>query len=327
MKKALFATTTLAVWTALSATSLPAHALGKLATINVIDRNTGQSLPVHYYRGEYWVAGTPGNKYAIEINNKQSARVLAVTSVDGVNVVTGQTASLVQSGYVFSAWQNYEITGWRKSDSAVAAFEFTASPNSYAEQTGRPRDVGVIGVAIFKEKVAELSRDYSHSSPRHSSSQRPSAQSPVAEQSAASAPPAPTATPAPAPQSARAGASTGAADSSSAKESKSASAGSRAEAAADQSQEKSTNRSSALAGAMSPPAAKLGTGHGERENSQVSRTSFERASDQPAEIIRIRYDNYSNLVAMGVIQPNRTSPRRPDPFPDSQAGYVPDPRR
>lgn len=323
MKKALFATTTFAVWTALSATSLPAFALGKLATVNVIDRNTGQSLPVHYFRGEYWVAGTPGNKYAIEINNKQSARVLAVTSVDGVNVVTGQTASLVQSGYVFGAWQNYEITGWRKSDSAVAAFEFTASPNSYAEQTGRTRDVGVIGVAIFKEKVVELSRDYSYSSPKHSSSHRPSAQSSDAEQSAATAPAAPVATPAPAPQSARASASTGAADASTSKESKSASAGSRAEAAADQSQEKSNNRSSAL----SPPAAKLGTGHGERENSQVSRTAFERASDQPAEIIRIRYDNYSNLVAMGVIQPSRSSPRRPDPFPDSQAGYVPDPRR
>jgi hypothetical protein len=319
MRKALFATTTLAVWTALSATSLPAFALGKLATINVIDRSTGQSLPVHYFRGEYWVAGTPGNKYAIEINNKQAARVLAVTSVDGVNVVTGQTASLVQSGYVFSAWQNYEITGWRKSDSAVAAFEFTASPNSYAEQTGRPRDVGVIGVAIFKEKVIELSRDHSYSSSKHSSSHRPSAQSSAAEQSAASA------TPAPAPQSARASASTGAPDAGSAKESKSA--GARAEAAPDQSQEKSANRSSSLAGAASPPAAKLGTGHGERENSQVSRTAFERASDQPAEIIRIRYDNYSNLVAMGVIQPNRSSPRRPDPFPDSQAGYVPDPRR
>jgi hypothetical protein len=90
---------------------------------------------------------------------------------------------------------------------------------------------------------------------------------------------------------------------------------------------KSASRSSALAGAMAPPAPKLGTGHGAREHSVVSRTAFERASDQPAEVIRIRYDNYSNLVAMGVIKVNRPYPHRPDPFPDSQAGYVPDPRR
>jgi hypothetical protein len=326
MKKIFFATASIAVWSVLSATTLPAFALGKIANISVIDRNTGQALPVHYHRGEYWVAGTPGNKYAIEINNKQPGRVLAVTSVDGVNVVTGQTASLAQSGYVFGALENYEITGWRKSDSAVAAFEFTASPKSYAEQTGRPRDVGVIGVALFKEKVTELSRDHSYSAPRHAP-QRPSAQ-PSAESPSASAPPAPLAAPtSPPAQSARSNSATGAADSASAKESKAASPAGRSEALADQSVEKSANRSSAIAGAVSPPTPKLGTGHGERENSQVSRTTFERASDQPAEIIRIRYDNYSNLVAMGVIQPSRSSPSRPDPFPDSQAGYVPDPRR
>ena len=34
-----------------------------------------------------------------------------------------------------------------------AAFEFVASPASYAERTGRPANVGVIGVALFKERV------------------------------------------------------------------------------------------------------------------------------------------------------------------------------
>lgn len=266
MKKALFTVSALAVFSALSAASLSAFATGKLATISVIDRTTGQTLPAHYFRGEYWVAGVPGNKYAIEINNRHTARLLAVTSVDGVNVVTGQTAGHSQGGYVFSPWQSYEITGWRKSDSAVAAFEFTASPNSYAEQTGRPRDVGVIGVAIFKEKAIELVREPNYSAPA-------------------------------------------------------------ADSPAEQSREKSSSRNSALASAIPQPAPKLGTGHGAREHSVVSRTTFERANNQPDEVIRIRYDNYSNLVAMGVIRVNRPYPHRPDPFPESQAGYVPDPRR
>ncbi len=130
-----------------------ALAIGRLADVTVTNRSTGAALPVHYHRGEYWVAGVPGAKYAIDIRNASGARVLAVTSVDGVNVVSGETASTVQTGYVFGAWQRYGITGWRKGNDAVAAFEFTASHNSYAERTGRPRDVGVIGVALFRERV------------------------------------------------------------------------------------------------------------------------------------------------------------------------------
>jgi hypothetical protein len=34
----------------------------------------------------------------------------------------------------------------------VAAFTFTESPNSYAERTGRPANVGVIGVALYRER-------------------------------------------------------------------------------------------------------------------------------------------------------------------------------
>jgi hypothetical protein len=37
----------------------------------------------------------------------------------------------------------------------VAAFTFAESPNSYAERTGRPANVGVIGVAIFREREPE----------------------------------------------------------------------------------------------------------------------------------------------------------------------------
>jgi hypothetical protein len=139
-----------------------AHAVGRLADVSVIDRDCGCALPTHYYRGEYWVAGTPGARYAIEIRNRLGERVLAVTSVDGVNVVSGAAAGWGQTGYVFGAGEAYQITGWRKSDADVAAFSFTPSPNSYAERTGRPANVGIIGVALFRERapayVPEVSR-------------------------------------------------------------------------------------------------------------------------------------------------------------------------
>jgi hypothetical protein len=134
------------------ATSVQAFGLGGLASVTIIDRNSGAMLTPHYFRGEYWVAGTPGTRYSVEIRNRSGGRLLAVTSVDGVNVVSGETAGWGQSGYVFAPGQRYQVTGWRKSDAEVAAFTFTESPNAYAARTGRPANIGVIGVAVFRER-------------------------------------------------------------------------------------------------------------------------------------------------------------------------------
>ena len=138
----------------LAATSPHAFALGRLADISVIDRSTGNAIAVHYYRGEYWIAGTPGAKYAIAIRNCTRERMLAVTAVDGVNVISGDTAGWDQTGYVFDPYQSYQIDGWRKSNTEIAAFEFTAASGSYAARTGRAANVGVIGVALFRERIA-----------------------------------------------------------------------------------------------------------------------------------------------------------------------------
>jgi hypothetical protein len=75
-----------------------AQGMGSLAEIAIIDRDSGAVLSAHFYRGEYWVAGSPGARYAIEIRNRVGERLLAVTSVDGVNVVSGATAGWDQTG-------------------------------------------------------------------------------------------------------------------------------------------------------------------------------------------------------------------------------------
>lgn len=123
----------------------------RLAEVTVIDRLTGETLPVHWHRGECWIAGAPGHRYAISVHNRTTSRLLAVLSVDGVNAITGQTAAWNQSGYVLDAGQRAEVRGWRKSQERVAAFEFATLAESYAARTGRPQHVGVIGVALFRE--------------------------------------------------------------------------------------------------------------------------------------------------------------------------------
>ena len=119
--------------------------------LSVIDRDRDTELETHPYRGQQWVAGEPGHRYSVRMENRSGQRVLVVLSVDGVNAITGQTASPSQSGYVLEPWQSSEITGWRKSNAEVAQFVFTRSSDSYASRTGRPANVGVIGIAVFNE--------------------------------------------------------------------------------------------------------------------------------------------------------------------------------
>jgi hypothetical protein len=261
-----FRTLALLAITALSA-SCSAHippqpdpASGGLAQIEVVDRTNGTRLPVYWYRGERWIAGTPGHRYAIAVRNRSDGRVLTVIAVDGVNAVSGETASWGQTGYVLDPGRSFDIRGWRKSQERVAAFEFTALDNSYAARTGRPENVGVIGVAVFRE----------------------------APRPAAVAPP--------------------------------AAAQSKGESGAP-----ARERDEAVASNRAD--SRLGTGHGRSETSVVSYTDFERARSSPDEVVTIRYDSRENLLAMGVIPQPRLPAPVPNPFPNSESGFVPDPPR
>ena len=166
----------------------PSRSTGALATIEVIDRDSGAALPLWQHEGRLHVAGTPGRRYAVALRNKTGGRVLAVVAVDGINAVSGETADWHQTGYVLGPGHRYEVRGWRKSTERIAAFEFTALPDSYAARTGRPQNVGVIGVALFRERAQAVSVPLEMAPPRasdQSGAQRPSPAAPAA----ASAPP------------------------------------------------------------------------------------------------------------------------------------------
>lgn len=139
----------------------------RLVEVRVLDRDSGEVLPVHWHHGQAYVAGTPGHRYSVRLDNRSGRRLLAVLSVDGVNAVSGETADADQAGYVLAPWSGTSVDGWRKSLSEIAAFEFTALHASYAARTGRPANVGVIGVAVFEERawraheeIAEVSPEY-----------------------------------------------------------------------------------------------------------------------------------------------------------------------
>jgi hypothetical protein len=134
------------------ACSTQACAVGNMAELSVYDRTEGRQLRVYWHEGRAYVAGKPGNEYQISVRNRQREDVLAVVAVDGVNAISGQTADAGQSGYVLSPGSSMSVQGWRKSLSETAAFYFTTLADSYAARTGRPDNVGVIGVALFRRK-------------------------------------------------------------------------------------------------------------------------------------------------------------------------------
>jgi len=288
-------TTTLAASILLAAcTSFPppATAIGRMAEVSVYDRTEQRTLPVYWHRGQAWVAGSPGNEYQVTVRNSTGGDVLAVVSVDGVNVITGETASPSQTGYIVDGWRNLSVKGWRKDLNRTAAFHFTSLSNSYAARTGRPDNVGVIGVALFNRKVEQQAaldhQSYFRPPPASEPLARPSAPAPATAQGKATA----DAQPAPAERSVSAPL-----------------------ANLDFSKRESRNES-----------ARLGTGHGRSEYSQIRMVDFERATPQPEEMLTIRYDSRANLVARGIIVA-RAPDRWPNPFPNAPQGFVPDPPR
>ncbi|MEP6971631.1 MAG: hypothetical protein ABJA49_14385 [Betaproteobacteria bacterium] len=284
------------IWGVLVCGAMQAHAVGRLADVRIVDRDSGATLRQYHYRGEIWVAGTPGARYAIALSSRAGERVLAVASVDGVNVLSGETAGWDQGGYVLSPRQSYQVTGWRKSHSEVAAFTFADAAASYAGLTGRADNIGVVGVALFREKLQAAAAPAPEALIRQDGDRLSARRERAADGPAPAAP---------------------------AQQRAERSTGSNADAA-----DRATSSGAAQGKALPEPVARLGTGHGEREASWVAATRFERAQPRPDEVIRIRYDSRENLLALGVIPaPYRPPlPLQADPFPQSeQARYVPDP--
>lgn len=265
---------------ALCGAAATAGAVGRSADVTVYDRTESRTLPVYRHQGRYYVVGKPGHSYQVRVRNRTGADILAVVSVDGVNAVTGETADWSQTGYVLGRHQAYDVKGWRKSEERIAAFFFTEHSNSYAARTGRPDNVGVIGVALFRKKMEPEARIERYR--RWHDEQAPwpgDGSAPAAAEDALSG-------------------------------QDSARPAERADGARPAPTRQAPQKSSSL-----------GTGHGRSEASRVTYTEFERATENPAEVIAIHYNTHANLVAMGVIPAPRIA--QPVPFPGH---FVPDPR-
>jgi hypothetical protein len=120
---------------------------------------SGEVLPGFTSGGQAFVIGQPGERYSIALENHTSARIEAVLTVDGLDVINGQAGSVENRGYLVRPHGSIVVEGFRRSTSTVAAFRFGGVEGSYADERGSTRNVGVVGVALFAERGADLDLD------------------------------------------------------------------------------------------------------------------------------------------------------------------------
>jgi hypothetical protein len=105
------------------------------------------------HNGRTFVQANHGSEYEIEIKNNYYKRILAVCSVDGLDVLTGKPANGDAGGYIIDAYHPIKIKGFRYDDDSVGAFRFSCKGGSYAasKQDGSERNCGVIGIRLYYE--------------------------------------------------------------------------------------------------------------------------------------------------------------------------------
>jgi hypothetical protein len=263
-------------------------------------RQNGQTLPTHALRDRFYVQGNAGERYIIRVTNPTPNRVEAVVSVDGLDVVDGEAGDLNKRGYVVPPYGDVRIEGFRTSAADVATFRFSSVDDSYAGRKGAARNVGVIAVAIFEERVEqqqvivgtttscddceyEYEDDLDVSSARGSDSVGAGApsQKSVGGQTRNYRRPMPV-QPAPPPP--------------------------REEVTADGEADESYYQPPTEGGPPPTMRPGLGTEFGEQRYSAASWTKFVRAFERPIAIAELRYNDSAGLAALGIDA---------DPLPDA----------
>jgi len=126
---------------------------GKSATIKVI--NDEGRIRSARRDGNTIFSAPLGSEYSVVITNRTGGRILAVPTVDGLNVIDRSRGDWDGSGYVIEPYGEVEIKGFRRKDSFqhVERFTFNEARFSLADRIGDVRNVGVIGAAVFQEYV------------------------------------------------------------------------------------------------------------------------------------------------------------------------------
>lgn len=135
----------------------------------------GSRCKLYNHLGKTFVEAKEGSEYVVEIKNNSWEKILAVVSVDSLNILNGEAADENGPGYVLDKYTSQKFYGYQYSQDKVATFKFGAFgavkidpatgkpeidpatgkeiPLGYAasKQDGSEKNAGVIGVVIWDE--------------------------------------------------------------------------------------------------------------------------------------------------------------------------------
>ncbi len=143
--------------------AVPAQAGGLYNKVDIQiisdDRGKLREYPVdsHGRKQRSYIAVRDGERYRIRVRNRSGQRIGLVIAVDGRNIITGEKSWLGrrEAKYVLGPWETAEYEGWRTSRNRVNRFYFTDIEDSYADAWGDHSAMGVIAVAVYREKERE----------------------------------------------------------------------------------------------------------------------------------------------------------------------------
>ena len=121
----------------------------------------GRACKEYTHKGMSFIEARHGTNYTVKIKNDNPYRVMAVLSVDGLDVISGKVAAESDTGYIIDAHGTLDVKGYRISDKDCASFIFTSKGKSYVQQTkGGAGNCGVIGLRAFGEKTNRITLPY-----------------------------------------------------------------------------------------------------------------------------------------------------------------------
>lgn len=147
---------------AFNSSGQPIFLIGLLAQVAIVVN--GQQQPLYQDQQRFgknvaFVEGVIGQPYAVLIISRTTGRLECLQSVDGRHVASDEEANYHQRGRIVAReWLN---AGYRINDQQVREFVFSDPAVSITNRaTNSVSNVGVIGIAIFKEHVIPCRPSY-----------------------------------------------------------------------------------------------------------------------------------------------------------------------
>jgi hypothetical protein len=154
-----FMVLTLGLVGSLSASARSLYAIEDVA-IDIID-DSGRTLRQYPSRSERggntirtFIEAAGDENYVIRAHNRSPHRVGLVIAVDGRNIISGKKSYLDRNErkYVLDPHESAVYDGWRTARNRINRFYFTDPEDSYADAFDDRSAMGVIAVAVYREK-------------------------------------------------------------------------------------------------------------------------------------------------------------------------------